>query len=99
MTDFIKQAKEYFEQNPDEEVFCITNPDNPNHFKTVTKKAMEEYEEWAKTNIVFIEDTYITTPIQSKELRTFDKGDQVWKWKIPLYQEPVNLQEVQPDHE
>lgn len=87
MTDFIKQAKEYFEQNPDKEVFCITHKDNPNHFKTVTKKAMEEYEEWAKSNIVFMEDTYITTPILNKlTLEQIKQGiEKILKERPPTY--------------
>ena len=44
MTDFIKQAKEYFEQNPDQDVFCVTNPDTPKHFKSITKVDTENYE-------------------------------------------------------
>ncbi len=38
MTDFIKQAREYFEQNPDKSEFYLQDTNAPHGFRMITRK-------------------------------------------------------------
>lgn len=91
MAAFIKQAEEYFEQNPDKNDFWMPNPDFPLNLLHFTREFID-----------YCNSISIRTSKEQEEFMNLNPpvdNNLIYRWDIPLYQEPVNLQEIKPDHE